>query len=376
MRIAFHTPLNRLDDPAPSGDRRMARQLVAALRSLGHEVVPVDAPRTYMREPDPALLDGHLDEARRQRRLLRERWSDGAGRPQLWFTYHSYYRAPDLLGPELGRTLGIPYLIAEASDAARRLDGPWARHAALSREAIAAADLHLCFTARDRAGLAALCPPGTPLIDLPPFLQRAPGHDRARAPARDGGPLRLLAVAMMREGKLGSYRFLAAALRRLTKRPWTLTLVGDGPMRAEVEACFSGFAPERIVWRGRVPNEAVLAEMAAHDLFVWPGIREAYGLVYLEAQALGLPVLACDSGGVAATVHAGETAILVPDGDEARFAESLDGLMTDEARRLRLSARARIFVHEERGPANAATILGAAIATVSPGGAEPKEIPA
>lgn len=373
MRIAFHTPLNRLDDPAPSGDRRMARQLACVLRGLGHEVEPVDVPRTYLREPDPALLDALLDAAKRQRDHLRERWRDERARPALWFTYHSYYRAPDLLGPALSRELGIPYLLAEASDAARRLDGPWARHAALSREAIAAADLHLCFTARDKTGLAPLCRPPTPLIDLPPFLALGPEHARPRSQGRDGKTLRLLATGMMRERKLGSYRFLASALQRVADLPWTLTLIGDGPMRAEVEACFAAFAPQRIVWRGRITNEAVLEEMAEHDLFVWPGIREAYGLVYLEAQALGLPVLACDSGGVAATVRAGETAILVPDGNEARFAENLVRLMTNSALRRHLSANARAFIREERGPANAAAILGNAIISVTRDNGEPKD---
>ena len=47
-------------------------------------------------------------------------------RPDLWFTYHAYHKAPDLLGPPVARKLDIPYVIAEASIAGKQASGPWA----------------------------------------------------------------------------------------------------------------------------------------------------------------------------------------------------------------------------------------------------------
>ena len=74
MRIAFHTPLNLFDGGGVSGDRRMAHQLVAALRSLGHEVDPVPAPRGYLTSSDPAELAAHQAEAASLREALAARW--------------------------------------------------------------------------------------------------------------------------------------------------------------------------------------------------------------------------------------------------------------------------------------------------------------
>src|SRR5258708_24281091 len=55
-------------------------------------------------------------------------WKAGRAdeRPELWFTYHLYYKAPDWLGPAVSEALGIPYVIAEASYAPKRAHGPWA----------------------------------------------------------------------------------------------------------------------------------------------------------------------------------------------------------------------------------------------------------
>ncbi len=45
-------------------------------------------------------------------------------RPDAWLTYHVYHKAPDHLGPYVTRALGIPYLVAEASLAAKQANGP------------------------------------------------------------------------------------------------------------------------------------------------------------------------------------------------------------------------------------------------------------
>ncbi len=79
------------------------------------------------------------------------------------------------------------------------------------------------------------------------------------------------------------------------------------------------------------------------------GVREAYGLVYLEAQATGLPVVAFDSGGVSATVRR-EEALLAPDGDAAALRDALARLLTDRALRARMSAAAQSFVARRAQP--------------------------
>lgn len=363
MKIAFHTPLNRYGDGAPSGDRLMAHQLVTLLERLGHAVEIVPAQRSFMREPDPALLAAHKAAAQGVIATLTERWRAPEARPDLIFTYHCHYRAPDLIGPVLAELFDLPYLVAEASDAQKRFDGPWAEAAALARDAILRADLHLCMTGRDREGLERLVPQAERLIDLPPFLlgvEEVP--ERSAAPRERNGPARLIAVAMMRQGnKAACYLFLARTLAYIADLPWTLTLIGDGPERAAIEAAFAGLPSGRIRFLGRCDRAAILAELTTHDLFVWPGLNEAYGVVYLEAQAAGLAVTALDSGGVPAVVARDHSALLAPHGDDVALAAMIARLIGDSGLRARMGAAARRFAREERNGESAGAILAKAL---------------
>jgi len=360
LRIAFHTPLNPIGDGGVSGDRRMARQLVAALESLGHVVEPVTAPKTYFREADPARFARCAADAARLREALLAGYEKGQPRPDLWFTYHNYYRSPDFLGPAMAAELGIPYVTAESSDSTRRATGPWAAQTEVVRHGLAAGDVHFYFTDRDRQGLEPWRTAGTALLLLPPFVTLGPDHSQRAALS---GPPRLVTVAMMRTGaKLMSYLALARILDRCRDEDWALGIIGDGPCRTEVEAAFADLPEGRITWHGQLEREATQAELARNDIFIWPGIGEAYGLVYLEAQAAGLPVLAFDSGGVAATVRAGETALLVPEHDEAALAAALSRLLRDRALRESMGTAARRFIRSERTTARAAERLAEGLA--------------
>src|SRR5262249_12122199 len=168
--------------------------------------------------------EGHLRGERRARaqaaRLI-ARWRALPSRhPQrfdLWFTYHCYYRKPDWLGPLVAPALGVPYVIAEASHAPRRAQGPTRlAHRAVER-ALAMGDLVLTLTPRDVAGVRARLRPGAHQLALPPFIDT----QRFGAGANRNDPPVLLTVGMMRaRDKLDSYRVLAEALKRLQDRPW------------------------------------------------------------------------------------------------------------------------------------------------------------
>lgn len=363
MKIAFHTPLNRYGDGAPSGDRLMARQLVTLLEELGHAVKIVPADRSFMREPDPDLLAAHQAAAQDVITMLSERWQELETRPDLIFTYHCHYRAPDLIGPALAERFDLPFVIAESSDAQKRFTGPWAEAAALARAAILRADLHLCMTERDREGLSRLIPEPDRLIELPPFLLGVDDiPERVAASRTADEPVRLIAVAMMRQGnKANCYLFLARTLARIADLPWTLTLIGDGPERPAIEAAFASLPPGRVRFLGRCERADILAELATHDLFVWPGLNEAYGVVYLEAQATGLPVAALDSGGVPAIVDRSRTALLTPHGDEAVLAAAIARLIGDPALRARMGKAARHFARQERNGESARALLAKAL---------------
>jgi len=359
LRIAFYAPLKAPDHPVPSGDREMARLLMAALRIGRHEVEVASAFRSFLPSPEPERMRQVEAEAAREADRLGAVW-DATGPPDLWFCYHPYYKAPDLLGPMLASRFGPPIVAAEASQAGKRAHGPWAHWHALNGAAIGAAELHVCFTPRDAEGLAGLVDPAR-IVMLPPFIAAGPFGAAARAPA--GDTVELVTVAMMRPGdKARSYAFLAEALAALPPDlDWRLTVVGDGPERAAVAAMFRTLPAGRLVWTGQRDAAAIARILAGSDLYVWPGFGEAYGMAYLEAQAAGLPVLAMECGGIASVVADGTTGVLTPESDLDAYAAALADLIADPARRDRLGRAGARMVLGERTVEGAARQLSAAL---------------
>ncbi|MGO4134208.1 glycosyltransferase family 4 protein [Rhizobium brockwellii] len=349
MRVAFYAPMKSPNHPVPSGDRLMAQLLIRALELGGHQVDVASEFRTYASTPQAAAALEPAIGAELER--LRLRWKSGP-RPELWFCYHPYYKSPDPFGPAISAEFAIPYVTAEASYAAKRDRTGWADSQKLVGEAIKQAAVNISFTGRDQAGLAAAFAQ-VRLARLNPFIDTALFETVSPAP----DPRRLMTVAMMRAGdKMDSYVMLAKALRLIEDRPWTLAVIGDGPMRQEVQALFADF-PGRIEWLGE-RNAIEIAELLGRGgLYVWPGCGEAYGLAYLEGQAAGLPVVAQETAGVPAVVEAGVTGLLTPEGDVAAYAEAVAALLDDGQRRDAIGQAARRFVLGERSLAMATQLL-------------------
>ena len=191
MRIAFYAPLKSPNHPVASGDRQMARALIKALEHAGHSVELASELRLYLREPEPKSFDALKIEAQKEAARLTRLW-DRDGKPDLWFSYHPYYKAPDLIGPELASAFAVPYVTAEASYSRRRNAGLWADAQALVARAVDRAALNICFTQRDRQGLADAIPDAA-LGMLAPFIDTSAFRE---TPAR-GCPTRLVTVATL-----------------------------------------------------------------------------------------------------------------------------------------------------------------------------------
>jgi glycosyltransferase involved in cell wall biosynthesis len=373
MNIAFYATMKPPDDPIPSGDRQMANLLIKALRIAGHNVRLASRLRTFRHDPDHSYRCRLRGQALEEVRALCGGWSAPKAdwRPTCWFSYHPYYKAPDWLGPEVCGRLAIPYVTAEASYAPKRDAGPWRPWQDDIVDAVRSAAANFCFTERDKAGLLRIDGLKGMVVDLPPFVDKE-DEPAAAAQPRDTHMARLVAIAMMRSGdKLASYRLLANALAGLLDIPWVLTIIGDGPQRQAVRAAFSGIPPERIDWRGEVPPDRVADHLAACDIYVWPGVGEAYGLAYLEAQAAGLPVVAQRAGGIPAVVKDGETGTLTPAGDVQAFADAVRRLLVAPASRTLMGKAARRFVRAERTVASAAAIIDATLRSITPSAPEP-----
>lgn len=331
----------------------MARLLMQAMTMGGHVVFVASELRSFLKRADDPARTSLANAADREIETITGSWQqDGA--PDIWFCYHPYYKAPDLLGPELSRRFHIPYVTAEASYSPKRNGMGWQAVQDTLLAALNAASVNICFTARDREGLLRASPALNwamlpPFIDAGNFLETAPRPTSAR----------LITVAMMRAGdKLNSYRALSEALSLLPQYlDWTLDIVGDGPERGAVEAMFSVFPDNRLVWHGEKTATEIATLLSKASLYVWPGHGEAYGLAYLEAQAAGLPVVAEEVAGVPEVVKSGATGLLTPENDRAAYAAAIQTLLGDDRRREELAKAARRFVTNERSLENAATKL-------------------
>ena len=420
MSIAFYAPLKAPGHPVPSGDRAIARLFLAALRRAGAahawEVEVASRFRSFDGVGD-AERQARLREvgARLAERLVRRyRRAPAATRPRLWFTYHVYHKAPDWLGPAVSGRLGIPYVIAEASHAAKQAGGAWNIGHEAAQRAIRRADAVLALNRDDVAGVQAVAADPSRIVRFAAFLgpcdpaadaggdrrecseragspdwfeARADGVDstvpphssaagrrsagRAASVRRFGVPAGepwLLCVAMMRGGrKLASFEVLAQALARpgLAVDHWHLLVAGDGPARCEVETAFARRLPaSRVTFAGRVEGRALADLHAGSDLFVWPAVGEPMGMAMLEAQGRALPVVAARTRGVPDLVADGETGLLVPEGDAGAFAEAVGSLLRNPARRQRMGRAARSRIAREHSFEAASERLGELVATL------------
>jgi hypothetical protein len=110
LRVAFYAPLKPPDHPTPSGDRQVCRNLIRALQDAGHRVELASRLQSRDGRGDPArqsaLRQQGDEEAARLVGGYRSRTREE--RPDLWFTYHLYYKAPDWIGPKVASALSIP----------------------------------------------------------------------------------------------------------------------------------------------------------------------------------------------------------------------------------------------------------------------------
>ena len=137
----------------------------------------------------------------------------------------------------------------------------------------------------------------------------------------------------------------AVAAHALMASDVHLVVVGDGPLRAQVEqAVAASPARDRVHVLGLAPHERVPAHLRHADVFVLPSQYEELGSVLVEAMASGLPVVANRVGGIPALVRDGVTGRLVERGDVAGLAAALTDALTDRRTTRRTSEAARAHV--------------------------------
>lgn len=166
--------------------------------------------------------------------------------------------------------------------------------------------------------------------------------NRATRGREQKSPLQLLAVATVTLRK--GHQLLVNALAGLQQYDWHLTCIGslerdDANVSALREIIAANNLGGRVTLAGEQPPDSLSAAYRAADFFVLPSYHEGYGMVYAEALAHGLPVIATNAGAIPDTVPAAAS-LLVPPGDVVALRAALQQVFTDAALRNRLAAGA------------------------------------
>jgi glycosyltransferase involved in cell wall biosynthesis len=125
-----------------------------------------------------------------------------------------------------------------------------------------------------------------------------------------------------------------------------LVIAGDGKEKARLHRLAREHLPDRVRFVDKVPREDIYRFYSAGDLFVFPGINESLGMVYLEAQSCGLPVVGFENAGVPEAVQNSRTGILVPMYDSDLFADAISRFLTNPDLRRKMGKTARTYVKE------------------------------
>ncbi len=344
VRIAFYMPFKPLDHPHPSGDLVIGTELHRFLRDRGHDIRLVSRLRARWIYWKPWLWAHLLLEMARARRMLQQ------FRPHVWLTYHAYYKAPDVLGTTCAPAAGIPYAIFQGVYATKyRRQWKTKPGFYLNRFSLKQASAVFTNKRRDQINLRRLVPDHrlhyiAPGIHVDHFRKdRTPLRPLRPEWRHDQRPV-ILTAAMFRPGvKADGVARVIRACGRLSEKGYRFRLVicGDGEKRKDLQQLAQKCLGENVFFTGRVPRNQMPDCYRQADLFVFPGIQEGLGMVYLEAQAAGLPVVACQGWGASEVVRHDATGLLCPPGDWEAFERHIRHLLVNDALRQRMGIAAQ-----------------------------------
>jgi glycosyltransferase involved in cell wall biosynthesis len=174
--------------------------------------------------------------------------------------------------------------------------------------------------------------------DLPTIRRPGPGE----------GPATLVTVGHLVARKRHGDVMRALAVLRPRYPELRYTIVGDGPERTPLEGLARRLeVTDRVDFLGQRPPAEALQLARRCTLFVMPSTEEAFGVVYIEAMAGGVPAIGCrGEPGPEEIAAAGDGFMLVPPGDIERLTQRIDELLSDPHRLREAGQRARATVAE------------------------------
>jgi phosphatidyl-myo-inositol dimannoside synthase len=350
MKICFYAPFKPLGHPNPSGDLIIATGLYDFLTKRGHEILIASDFRSRWIFWKPWLFFKIVQERLATRKRVR------IFKPDIWLSYHCYYKSPDLLGPAICKSEKIPYTIFQGIYSTKRrrklktVPGFY-----LNRHALLQAD-HL-FTNRenDHKNLQRIVPDKhlsyiKPGIFPNQFQFNTLAREKMRKLWRVDNIPTILSAAMFRpDVKTEGLSWLIRSLATLATEniPFKLVIAGDGSERDTLKKLADDYLPEQVIFAGKIKREKMQDFYSGGDIFAFPGIRESLGMVFLEAQSCGLPVVAFKNGGIPEVVQQGTTALLTRPFAEKEFCAAIKQLLHNPRQRNSMGRAAADYVRTD-----------------------------
>ena len=344
MKIAYYMPFKPPDHANPSGDLIIGRELREFLAGQHHQIDLASTLRSRWVYWKPRDLISHRSEVQRVCDALQSEPAD------LWLTYHTYYKAPDLLGPMCAKKLGLPYVIFQGIYSTKRMRSLKTLPGfILNRKALRSAHMVCANKRKDEKNLLRLLPRErvcyvAPGLHPDQFAFDPQARQEVREKWQVGDRQVILSTAMLRPGvKSEGIRQLitsCAELYRLGHR-FQLVIVGDGRNRQLLEDLARESLDSACLFTGRIARTELYRYYSAADLFAFPGIEESLGMVYLEAQSTGLPVVALSDWGASEVVIDGQTGFLSSAAKPAEFTAAIKRLLSDPGLRVKMGESAR-----------------------------------
>lgn len=335
MRIALYEPPGPKRDPYPFGDSRVTELLALALDRSGYQVDRV----AVGTEAPPAQPGDGVTAAREIEQMVASFASSARPRPDVWISSRIDHRSGDRAGRSVCAALGIPHILMQPkvdwSDDSGRAGEP-----TIPLQAIAAANATFVLSITDASAITErLSSHADRVVVLPPFVDfdaALPAVNNRQAHRAllavklqlpTDVPWLVAAGPMATDRDLDSYRFLAQAMMPMGTLNWRLIVAGAGPRHTEVLGLLARIPGRnhRMLMIDRPAD--LLALLVSGDLFVAPSIDESLPLAAIEAQSVGVPVVAGRSATMQNVVADSRTGMLTKPGNVASFGNAVSFLL-------------------------------------------------
>ncbi|MBD3169742.1 MAG: glycosyltransferase [candidate division Zixibacteria bacterium] len=161
----------------------------------------------------------------------------------------------------------------------------------------------------------------------------------------------ILAIGRFNEQKGFEHLIRACGLLKQQGIGFKMDLIGSGPLEGYFGKLIDELGLNNDVnLLPPVPHDQVPGYMARAHIFVLPSIEEGFGMVLVEAMAMGTVVIGSNSGGIPDIIKDGETGIIVPVKDPLALTTALKGILVNEVESKRFISSSRLFIKQRFSP--------------------------